>query len=102
MIGCAAFNVLVRPLASVVRRRLLLLAVDILRSIKTLILVRIRIGIFTENGAVADYRVFNFGKSTKSGIPAWFLNKIGYLFFRDGARLRNLPVVCGIFRVRLR
>ena len=33
------------------------------------------------------------GKLTKSGIPGWFLNKIGYLFFRDGARLRNLPVV---------
>ena len=28
------------------------------------------------------------GKLTKSGIPGWFLNKIGYLFFRDGARLR--------------
>ena len=26
---------------------------------------------------------------TKSGIPGWFLNKIGYLFFRDGARLRT-------------
>ena len=45
---------------------------------------------------------FNLGKLTKSGIPGWFLNKIGYLFFRDGARLRNLPVVCGIFRVGLR
>ena len=30
-----------------------------------------------------------FGKLTKSGIPGWFLNKIGYLFFRDGARLRT-------------
>ena len=29
------------------------------------------------------------GKLTKSGIPGWFLNKIGYLFFRDGARLRT-------------
>ena len=26
------------------------------------------------------------GKLTKLGIPGWFLNKIGYLFFRDGAR----------------
>ena len=26
---------------------------------------------------------------TKSGIPGWFLNKIGYIFFRDGARLRT-------------
>ena len=26
------------------------------------------------------------GKLTKSGIPGWFLNKIGYLFFRDGVR----------------
>ena len=26
---------------------------------------------------------------TKSGIPGWFLNKIGNLFFRDGARLRT-------------
>ena len=42
------------------------------------------------------------GKLTKSGIPGWFLNKIRYLFFRDGARLRNSPVVCGIFRVGLR
>ena len=32
---------------------------------------------------------FFFGKLTKSGIPGWFLNKIGYLFFRDGARLRT-------------
>ena len=47
-------------------------------------------------------RAFFFGKLTKSGIPGWFLNKIGYLFSRDGARLRNLPVVCGIFRVGLR
>ena len=30
---------------------------------------------------------FNF--LTKSGIPGWFLNKMGYLFFRDGARLRT-------------
>ena len=29
------------------------------------------------------------GKLIKSGIPGWFLNKIGYLFFRDGARLRT-------------
>ena len=29
------------------------------------------------------------GKLTKSGIPGRFLNKIGYLFFRDGARLRT-------------
>ena len=29
------------------------------------------------------------GKLTKSGTPGWFLNKIGYLFFRDGARLRT-------------
>ena len=28
-------------------------------------------------------------KLTKSGIPGWFLNKIRYLFFRDGARLRT-------------
>ena len=33
--------------------------------------------------------VFFYGKLTKSGIPGWFLNKIGYLFFRDGARLRT-------------
>ena len=26
---------------------------------------------------------------TKSGIHGWFLNKIGYLFFRDGARLHT-------------
>ena len=26
---------------------------------------------------------------TKSGIPGWFQNKIGYLFFSDGARLRT-------------
>ena len=32
---------------------------------------------------------FFLGKLTKSGIPGWFLNKIGYLFFRDGARLRT-------------
>ena len=32
---------------------------------------------------------FFFGKLTKSGIPRWFLNKIGYLFIRDGARLRT-------------
>ena len=42
----------------------------------------------------------------------WEIDKIGYTrvvseqnrvpFFRDGARLRNLPVVCGIFRVGLR
>ena len=31
----------------------------------------------------------NEGKLTKSGIPGWFLNKIGYLFFRGGARLRT-------------
>ena len=31
--------------------------------------------------------VFFNGKLTKSGIPGWFLNKIGYPFFRDGARL---------------
>ena len=30
-----------------------------------------------------------FGKLTKSGTPGWFLNKIGYLFFRDGARSRR-------------
>ena len=29
------------------------------------------------------------GKLTKSGIPGWFLNKIGYLFFRDEACLRT-------------
>ena len=29
------------------------------------------------------------GKLTKSSIPGWFLNKIGHLFFRDGARLRT-------------
>ena len=29
------------------------------------------------------------GKLTKSGIPGWFLNKIGYLFSRGGARLRT-------------
>ena len=29
------------------------------------------------------------GKLTKSGTPGWFLNKIGYLFLRDGARLRT-------------
>ena len=33
------------------------------------------------------------GKLTKSGIPGWFLNKIGYLFFRDGTpyALRATP-----------
>ena len=31
----------------------------------------------------------DFGKLTKSGVPGWFLNEIGYLFFRDGARLRT-------------
>ena len=30
---------------------------------------------------------FCYGNLTKSGTPGWFLNKIGYLFFRDGARL---------------
>ena len=58
--------------------------------------------LFFGRGAAPDAANHFFGKLTKSGIPAWFLNKIGYLFFRDGARLRNLPVVCGIFRVRLR
>ena len=29
------------------------------------------------------------GELTKSGIPGWFLNKIGYLFSRGGARLRT-------------
>ena len=57
---------------------------------------------FFSRGAAPDAANHFFGKLTKSGIPGWFLNKIGYLFFRDGARLRNLPVVCGIFRVRLR
>ena len=35
------------------------------------------------------WRTFWGGKLTKSGIPGWFLNKIGHLFFRDGARLRT-------------
>ena len=49
--------------------------------------------------SIRTHVLFLFGKLTKSGIPGWFLNKIGYLFSRDGARLRNLPAVCGIFRV---
>ena len=32
---------------------------------------------------------YYIGKMTKSGIPGWFLNKTGYHFFRDGARLRT-------------
>ena len=61
------------------------------------------VGCIGTSGLVSSYRAGLFlGKLTKSGIPGWFLNKIGYLFFRDGARLRNLPVVCGIFRVGLR
>ena len=38
----------------------------------------------------------------KIGYTRVVSEQIGYLFFRDGARLRNLPVVCGIFRVGLR
>ena len=33
--------------------------------------------------------MYFLGKLAKSGIPGWFLNKIGYLFFRDGVRLRT-------------
>ena len=38
------------------------------------------------------FQLLFFGKLTKSGLPGWFLNKIGYLFFATGrayARLQN-------------
>ena len=38
---------------------------------------------------LTQYFVFISGKFTKTGIPGWFLNKIGYHFFRDGVRLRT-------------
>ena len=41
---------------------------------------------------ILDFNIINIkkkGKLTKSGTPGWFLSKIGYLFFRDGARLRT-------------
>ena len=49
------------------------------------------VDIWFENDTMIDVGLKK-GKSTKSGIPGWFLNKIGYLFFATGrayTRLQN-------------
>ena len=39
--------------------------------------------------SIKSYRQVHKREIDKSGIPGWFLNKIGDLFFHDGARLRT-------------
>ena len=42
-----------------------------------------QITIFNDFVLYSTYEIKAYGKLTKSGIPGWFLNKIGYRFFRD-------------------
>ena len=48
-----------------------------------------QITIFNDFVLYSTYEIKAYGKLTKSGIPGWFLNKIGYRFFCDGARSRT-------------